>query len=135
MSSEFRVGVERARVAVQFRDVSFEAEVLVGSAGLPSVSNTFKSWAQVMQNLPPCIHSAADVVKGYVRCCHVNCRAQVHIPVVRSGMRIWALQFTYVTADSYTCNTAGVTDIASFVLLFCRALACWLGKDLKRSGR
>ncbi len=50
-----RVGVERARVAVQFRDVSFEAQVLVGSAGLPSVSNTFKSWAQVMQNLPPCL--------------------------------------------------------------------------------
>ncbi len=48
----FRVGVERSRVAVQFRDVSYEAEVLVGSAGLPSVSNTFKTWAQVMQNPP-----------------------------------------------------------------------------------
>ncbi len=135
MLSEFRVGVERARVAVQFRDVSFEAEVLVGSAGLPSVSNTFKSWAQVTQNLPPCSHSAADVVKGCGRCCHGNCRVHVRIPVVRSGMRIWALQFTDVTADSYTCNTAGVTYIASFVLLFCRALACWLEKDLKKSGR
>ncbi|KAL0035494.1 hypothetical protein WJX77_008879 [Trebouxia sp. C0004] len=41
-----RVGVERSRVAVQFRDVNYEAEVLIGSAGLPSVSNTFKTWAQ-----------------------------------------------------------------------------------------
>ncbi|KAL0038217.1 hypothetical protein WJX79_008741 [Trebouxia sp. C0005] len=41
-----RVGLERSRVAVQFKDVSYEAEVLVGSAGLPSVSNTFRTWVQ-----------------------------------------------------------------------------------------
>ena len=62
MCLTFRVGVERSRVAVQFRDVSFEAEVLVGSAGLPSVSNTFKTWAQVMQN-PPCLNPASQCSK------------------------------------------------------------------------
>ena len=54
----FRVGLERSRVAVQFKDVSYEAEVLVGSAGLPSVSNTFRTWVQVMQN-PPYTNSAS----------------------------------------------------------------------------
>lgn len=62
MCLTFRVGVEWSRVAVQFRDVSFEAEVLVGSAGLPSVSNTFKTWAQVTQN-PPCLNPGSHCSK------------------------------------------------------------------------
>ena len=35
---------------VQFRDVNYDAEVLIGSAGLPSVGNTFKNWAMVKLN-------------------------------------------------------------------------------------
>lgn len=42
-----RAGVERSRVEVQFRDVNYEAEVLLGSAGLPAVSNAFKKLALV----------------------------------------------------------------------------------------
>lgn len=39
--------MERSRVEVQFRDVNYEAEVLLGSAGLPAVSNVFKKLALV----------------------------------------------------------------------------------------
>ena len=42
-----RVGVERSKVQVQFRDISYEAEVLIGSSGLPSVGNSFKKLLQV----------------------------------------------------------------------------------------
>lgn len=42
-----RVGMERSKVEVQFRDINFEAEVLVGSAGLPTVGNSFKKLALV----------------------------------------------------------------------------------------
>ena len=42
-----RVGMERSKVEVQFRDITFEAEVLVGSAGLPTVGNSFKKLALV----------------------------------------------------------------------------------------
>ena len=39
--------MERSKVEVQFRDITFEAEVLVGSAGLPTVGNSFKKLALV----------------------------------------------------------------------------------------
>lgn len=42
-----RVGVERSKVQVQFRDISYQAEVLIGSSGLPSVGNSFKKLLQV----------------------------------------------------------------------------------------
>lgn len=42
-----RVGVERSKVQVQFRDVFYEAEVLIGKSGLPSVGNSFKNLLQV----------------------------------------------------------------------------------------
>ena len=45
-----RVGLERSKVAIQFRDINYEAEVLIGSSGLPSVSNSFKNLALVPAN-------------------------------------------------------------------------------------
>lgn len=39
--------MERSKVQVQFRDISYEAEVLIGSSGLPSVGNSFKKLLQV----------------------------------------------------------------------------------------
>lgn len=39
--------MERSKVQVQFKDISYEAEVLIGSAGLPSVGNSFKKLLQV----------------------------------------------------------------------------------------
>lgn len=39
--------MERSKVQVQFRDISYEAEVQIGSAGLPSVGNSFKKLLQV----------------------------------------------------------------------------------------
>lgn len=39
--------MERSKVQVQFTDISYEAEVLIGSAGLPSVGNSFKNLLQV----------------------------------------------------------------------------------------
>ena len=44
-----RVGMERSKVEVQFTDINYEAEVLVGSAGLPLVSNSFKNLILVKQ--------------------------------------------------------------------------------------
>ena len=41
------VGVERSRVEVQFRDINYEAEVLIGSAGLPTVGKSLKNLALV----------------------------------------------------------------------------------------
>ena len=35
---------------IQFRDISYEAEVLIGASGLPSVSNSFKNLLQVCLN-------------------------------------------------------------------------------------
>ena len=42
-----RVGVERSKVQIQFKDINYEAEVLIGSSGLPSVGNSFKKLLQV----------------------------------------------------------------------------------------
>ena len=46
LARAFSVGVERYRV-IRFRDISYDAEVLTGSAGLPSNSNSFKTLALV----------------------------------------------------------------------------------------
>ncbi|KAL0031878.1 hypothetical protein WJX79_002852 [Trebouxia sp. C0005] len=40
-----RVGLERSKVEIQFTNINYEAEVLIGSSGLPSVSNSFKNLA------------------------------------------------------------------------------------------
>ena len=39
--------MERSKVQIQFNDISYEAEVLIGSSGLPSVGNSFKKLFQV----------------------------------------------------------------------------------------
>jgi len=44
----YRVGLERSRVEIQFTNINYEAEVLIGSSGLPSVSNSFKNLALVL---------------------------------------------------------------------------------------
>jgi hypothetical protein len=44
----YRVGLERSKVEIQFTNINYEAEVLIGSAGLPSVSNSFKKLALVI---------------------------------------------------------------------------------------
>lgn len=46
---------------IQFTNINYEAEVLVGSAGLPSVSNSFKKLALVISlTLYPAAVSAAQ---------------------------------------------------------------------------
>lgn len=44
----YRVGLERSKVEIQFTNINYEAEVLIGSSGLPSVSNSFKNLALVL---------------------------------------------------------------------------------------
>jgi len=57
----YRVGLERSKVEIQFTNISYEAEVLIGSAGLPSVSNSFKNLALVLSlTLYPAAVSAAQ---------------------------------------------------------------------------
>lgn len=57
----YRVGLERSKVEIQFTNINYEAEVLVGSAGLPSVSNSFKKLALVISlTLYPAAVSAAQ---------------------------------------------------------------------------
>ncbi|DBA97183.1 TPA: hypothetical protein ACH3X1_014944 [Trebouxia sp. C0004] len=46
-----RVGLERSRVEIQFTNINYEAEVLIGSSGLPSVSNSFKNIALTLGKL------------------------------------------------------------------------------------
>lgn len=46
-----RVGVERSKVEVQFRDLHVQAEVLIGDSGLPTVGNSFKGLLEVKHNM------------------------------------------------------------------------------------
>ena len=39
--------MERSKVQIQFKEIFYEAEVIIGSAGLPSVGNSFKNLLQV----------------------------------------------------------------------------------------
>lgn len=43
-----RVGVERSKVEVQFRDLQVQAEVLLGDSGLPTVTTSFQNLAEVL---------------------------------------------------------------------------------------
>jgi len=42
-----RVGIHLSHVEVRFQDLNIETDVLVGSRGLPSVSNAFLNYVQV----------------------------------------------------------------------------------------
>ena len=46
-----RVGVERSKVEVQFRDLHVQAEVLIGDSGLPTVGNSFKGLLEVKPSM------------------------------------------------------------------------------------
>ena len=60
-SRAYRVGLERSKVEIQFTNINYEAEVLIGSSGLPSVSNSFKNLALVLSlTLYPAAVSAAQ---------------------------------------------------------------------------
>ena len=79
-----RVGVERSKVQIQFRDISYEAEVIIGTSGLPSVSNSFKSLLQVGRkpamlslmlnstcNMLACMQDLPDASLNHNVCCRV----------------------------------------------------------------
>ena len=107
LARAFSVGVERYRVEIRFRDINYDAEVLTGSAGLPSNSNSFKTLALV-KPAPRGHHEGAPIP--------TYCQQAMAICV----------------KVTFTCDTAG---IASSVLLICRVSACLWEQELVRSGR
>ena len=78
-----RVGLERSKVAIQFRDINYEAEVLIGSSGLPSVSNSFRNLALVLANpseLSICYKLKCrppHISLPWLLACHADCRRAV----------------------------------------------------------
>lgn len=70
---------------IQFNDISYEAEVLIGSSGLPSVGNSFKKLFQVgfesyilclsYNDLIHLLASAQDLLHMLASYCAAECRS------------------------------------------------------------